>query len=243
MFSTTPQKLINLALKKIGVLAAGQTPLADDITDAFDELNLMLGEWNAQRWLVYHLVTQSTPSTGAESYTIGPGAGTTIQVPLRPNTIESAFFRQNNITPLSPDYPLEVVLAREDYNRIRLKNLSAFPQYLFYDSGWPVGTLYPWPLMMSGLYELFVSYKDTLRSMQSTDMQVNLPPQYYTAILYNLALRLRPGYQLPMDPVLMALAQASLSVVRESNAQVRRLRMPSNLISRGSYNPYSDQGS
>lgn len=239
MFSTTPQQLINLALKKIGVLAAGQTPLADDITDAFAELNLMLAEWNSQRWLVYHLITQSIASTGAQSYTIGPGAD--INVPLRPNNIESAFFRQNNITPLSPDYPLQIVAAREDYNRLRLKSLTAFPQYLFYDSDWPVGTLYPWPLMMGGLYTLFISYKDTLESIQSTDMQINLPPQYYAAILYNLAARLRPSYQLPIDQTVAALAAASLNVVRGQNAQIRTLRMPGTLTHGGVYNPYTDQ--
>ncbi len=239
MFATTPQQLINLALKKIGVLAAGQTPLADDITDAFAELNLMLAEWNSQRWMVYHLITQSIASTGAQSYTIGPGAD--INVPLRPNNIESAFFRQNNITPLSPDYPLQIVAAREDYNRLRLKSLTAFPQYLFYDSDWPVGTLYPWPLMMGGLYTLFISYKDTLDSIQSTDMQINLPPQYYAAILYNLAARLRPSYQLPIDPTVAALAAASLNVVRGQNAQVRTLRMPGTLTRGGVYNPYTDQ--
>lgn len=239
MFTTTPQQLITLALKKIGVLAAGQTPLADDIADAFAELNLMLAEWNSQRWMVYHLITQSIASTGAQSYTIGPGAD--INVPLRPNNIESAFFRQNNITPLSPDYPLQIVAAREDYNRLRLKSLTAFPQYLFYDSDWPVGTLYPWPLMMGGLYTLFISYKDTLASIETTSGNISLPPQYYAAILYNLAARLRPSYQLPVDQTVAAMAAATLNVVRGQNAQVRTLRMPGTLTRGGVYNPYTDQ--
>ena len=42
MYATTPQKLVELALKKTGVLASGQTPLADDINDAFSELNILL---------------------------------------------------------------------------------------------------------------------------------------------------------------------------------------------------------
>ena len=239
MFTTTPQQLITLALKKIGVLAAGQTPLADDIADAFAELNLMLAEWNSQRWMVYHLITQSIASTGAQSYTIGPGAD--INVPLRPNNIESAFFRQNNITPLSPDYPLQIVAAREDYNRLRLKSLTAFPQYLFYDSEWPVGTLYPWPLMMGGLYTLFISYKDTLASIETTSGNISLPPQYYAAILYNLAARLRPSYQLPVDQTVAAMAAATLNVVRGQNAQIRTLRMPGTLTHGGVYNPYTDQ--
>lgn len=239
MFNTTPQKLINLALKKIGVLAAAQTPLADDIDDAFSELNLMLGEWTSQRWLVYHLITASIQSTGAESYTIGPGG----EIPLanRPNNIESAFFRQINISPLAPDYPLQIIAAREDYNRIRLKSLTAFPQYLFYDSGYPLGTLYPWPLPQANLYELFVSYKDILSSVESTDLEMKLPAQYYAAILYNLALRLRPSYQLPMDPVVAALAQSTLAVVRNGNAQIPRLVMPQRLVGHGVYNIYGDQ--
>lgn len=241
MYSTTPQELVTLALKKTGVLAAGQTPGAEDISDAFLELNFMLAEWNRQRWMVYHLVTQSFVSTGAQSYTVGPGMN--FSFPIRPDKIESAFFRQTNVAPLEPDYPLQLVAAMEDYNRIRLKSLQTFPQYLFYDSGWPTGLAYPWPIPMSGLYEIFLTAKETLTSIQPTSGNISLPPEYFSAILYNLACRLRPSYQLPVDQQLVAIAEKALGVIREGTVQIPRLRLPGMLVGRrGGYDPYSDRG-
>ena len=241
MYTTTPQALVQLALKKTGVLAAGQTPLADDIADAFNELNILLASWNRRRWMIYHLVTVSLTSTGAQSYTVGPGGD--FVTPIRPDKIESAFARQTNIAPLAPDYPLELITAMEDYNRIRLKSLQTFPQYLFYDSGFPLGSIYPWPIPQASLFEIFITVKDTLTSVAPTQFTLNLPPEYFSAILYNLAVRLRASYQLPMDPGLIALAEDGMAVIRQGTVQIPRLRLPSTLAGRaGSYDPYGDRG-
>jgi hypothetical protein len=71
----TPLDLITLALKKAGVVGVGQTPEAEDTNDAFSDLNMMLGQWNRRRWLVYHLLDVAKVSTGAASYTVGPNGG------------------------------------------------------------------------------------------------------------------------------------------------------------------------
>ena len=52
---------------------------------------------------------------------VGPGGD--FVTPIRPDKIESAYARQTNIAPLTPDYPLGLITAMEDYNRIRLKGL------------------------------------------------------------------------------------------------------------------------
>ncbi len=241
MYTTTPQELVQLALKKTGVLAAGQVPLADDIKDAFSELNILLASWNRRRWMVYHLVTASLVSTGAASYTVGPGGD--FVTPIRPDKIESAYARQTNVVPLTPDYPLGIIAAMEDYNRIRLKGLTTFPQYVFYDSAYPLGNLYVWPIPQASLFEIFISVKDTLTSVSPSQMTLNLPPEYFNAILYNLAVRLRASYQIPMDPGLIALAEDGLAVIRQGTVQIPRLRLPANLAGRGgSYDPYGDRG-
>lgn len=241
---TTPQDIIQAALKKTGVLGVGQTALAEDINDAFDDLQDMLGQWQRKRWLIWHLVDYAYIGTGQESYTVGPGG----QFPInpRPDKIESAFFRQNVVNgyPLQPnqiDYPLEIIEAREDYNRIALKQLQTFPQYLFYDSAFPTGLAYPWPLIQANLYELHLTVKETLAQFTSLKQTISLPLEYFAALKFNLALRIRQAYQLPPDPQLMALAKDSLNVIRNANLQIPRLTIPTDLVRPGIYNVFSDQ--
>lgn len=238
MSFTTPNDLIALAFKDSGVFGIGQTPNAEDTNDALNRVNMMLAQWQRKRWLIWHLVTNSLVSTGAQSYTVGLGGDYNI---ARPDKIESAFFRQINIAPLAPDYPLEILEAREDYNRISLKNLTAFPQYIFYDSAYPTGSIYPWPLAQANIYEIHITTKAVLSQFTSLAQTIDLPAEYFAAIFYNLCARLRPAYGLQPDPTIVALARDSLNVLRMANAQIPRLQMPDGLVSRGVYDVYSDQ--
>lgn len=237
---TTPLDIITQALKKAGVLGVGETPLAEDTNDAFADLQDMLGQWQRKRWLIWHLVDYAFLSTGAVNYTVGPGGNFNINP--RPDQIESAFFRQviNNPPPNQIDYPLILIRAREDYNNIRLKQLVTFPQYLFYDSAFPTGLAYPWPVIQSNVYELHLTVKETLSQFTSLNQTIQMPLEYFAALKFNLAVRLRQAYQLPIDPVLVGLAKDALNVIRNANLQIARLQIPLDLIRPGLYNVYSD---
>lgn len=239
MAVSTPADIIALALKHSGVIGAGQTAGAEDTNDAFDLLNMMLSQWSRKRWLVYHLIDVFTTSTGALNYTIGPGED--FDTP-RPDRIESAFARQ--LIPSGQqrvDYPLQILQSREDYNQIALKSMGTWPSLLFYDSAYPVGLVYVWPLPAASQFELHLSLKQTLSAFTSLAQTVNLPPEYVPTLFYNLAARLRPAYQMPPDPTVTALALDSLNVLREANAQIPSMRMPNALVGRGrAYNVYSD---
>lgn len=237
---TTPNDIINLALKISGVLGVGQTAQAEDSNDSLTMLNFMMAQWNRKRWLVYHLVDVAFTSTGAQSYTVGPGGN--FNVAVRPDRLEAAFFRQ--IVPSQPnaiDYPLEIIEARETYNNIALKTLVSFPSYIFYDAAYPIGLVYPWPIPQATLYAVHLTLKEVLAQFTSLSQDIVLPDEYHAALMYNLAVRLRPAYQLPPDPSLVALAKDALNVIRNANTQIPRLTMPTDLIRPGIYNPYSDQ--
>ena len=234
------QQLVQLALKQSGVLGIGQSASAEDTNDAFTLLNMMLGQWAIKRWLVYGLQDVSITSTGAQTYTYGSGGN--FNYP-QTDHLESAYARlltgvPNNTT---PDFPLQLINSYEDYGRIRLKNLSTFPQYVFYDAAYPLANVSFYPVPPSGQFSLHLIVKTPILSFSSLTQTINLPNQYQEALLYNLALRLRPMYQLPQDAQLNGLAGASLDALRMSNAQVQRLVMPSGLRNGGGYNPISDQ--
>jgi len=261
------------ALKDSGAIGVGQVPLAEDLSDAQARLQWMLQQWERQRWLVYHLVTKGIVSTGALTYSLGPlgdidtggarqfnqqfgeqfgNAPGFQQVPIsaRPARIESAFLRQLQFSnnPVDGgnqiDYPLTLIASMEDYNKISLKKLQSFPGYLFYDSGWPLGTLYPWPVPQPNIYELFVSYMEQLPPAFATENSVvSLPYEYFEAIIKNLALRLRTRYSIPTFPgdILPGQAKAALATIRGTNAQIARLHMPSDLLRPNLYNIFSDR--
>jgi hypothetical protein len=234
----TPLDIVTQSLKKAGVLGVGQTPLAEDTNDAFCDLNDMIAQWARKRWLMWHLLDVALVSTGAMSYTVGVGGD--FNTP-RPDRLEAAFFRQ--IVPSQPnqiDYPLELIESREAYNNIALKSLSTFPTSIFYDADYPTGTIYPWPVPQATIYEIHLTLKDTLAQFTTLNQVINMPPEFVAAMKFNLAIRLRQSYQLPVDIALVGLAKDSLAVIRGANTQIPTLNMPSDLIRGGLYNVFSD---
>lgn len=352
--ATTANDICVAALRECGFIGVGQTPLADDLSDAQSRLQWMLQQWERQRWLVWHLVTYGLTSNGSQSYTVGPGgqintsvvpaynlsalsqvalglgyhvgdrltlvgfpattpqatlpiiqvssvgaggtitsfffvnpgllpapfpstftqqsttgtgAGATFNNPVyalsasggvnqavllgssaitaRPAKIESCFLRQLiNSQPNQVDYAMDLLQSMEDYNRITLKQLMAFPGWAFYDSAWPLGNLYTWPVPQPNIYAVFISVMEQLPAAFATaGAVISIPFEYYAAMLYNLALRLRVRYSIPAFPgdMLPGLAKDSLAVLRGANTQIARLQMPTELKRDGLYNVYSDQ--
>jgi len=237
----TALDIINLAYKDAGVLGVGQTLLDEDVNDALTRLNMMIAQWRMKRWLVWHLVDRSIVSTGAQSYTVGPGGD--INVVARPDKLESAFFRMLGGAngSQSVDYPLQILFSYEDYARITLKTLVSFSQCIFYDSAWPLGRIYPWPIPQANLYEVHIILKDVLTEFNNLTSPFIFPPEYLAAIHYNLVVRTRAAYRLPPDPTYEGLAADALQTIRSANAQIPSLVMPDNLVRPSVYNIYSDQ--
>lgn len=225
---STPRDIITLALKVSGAIRTGQVAPVADVADAYTLLQQMMGQWARKRWLVPHLADVVLPLTGAASYSWGAGG----DIPAaRPDRIEAAFYRLRPAAANPLDYPLQVIDSREDWNRIALKSLRGLPAAVFYDSGFPLGTLYVYPVSPLGStsYVVHLSVKDGVGAFAGLDAALNLAPEYEAALLYNLAVRLRPNYGLPAEASLVALALDSLNTIRKANSQVPTLRMPAGL--------------
>lgn len=255
---TTPVELINLALKQVGVLGVGQTASPEDIADAFKILNMMLAQWAVKRNVV-HQILDIAPTSGegaayldgplpddqvfelgnepaptGPTFTVGPGGDYNTR---RPAKLVGAYARQ--LLPMPIDYPLELLQSMSDYGRIGLKNLVAIPQSVYYDPQFPLGVLHVWPLVMTG-FEVHILVLAPLQRFETPFEDIDLPPEYEEALMYNLAGRLYPMYGMPPDQTVIKLAAASLQTVRMANTQTGKLYMPNSLVRRGTYNFYSD---
>lgn len=235
---TTPLEIITQSMKDAGFLGVGETPSAEDVNDAFRKLNWMLAEWRQKRGAVYHLVEHSYNLTGAGSLTIGPGGD--INVAQRPNKIDSAVVRQNYLGGSPVDFSLSIFQAYEDWLKISVKEVNGPPAVLFLDTAWPLGTIRLWPKPTANLYQLRLLIKAELQEFATLTETVNFPPEYESALNWNLALRISPMTgDKAVNPVIAAEAKNSLRLILNVNAQTRRLAMPAGIPQRGWYNPIS----
>lgn len=145
------------------------------------------------------------------------------------------------------DYPLRIIPSRENYSVISMKGLQSWPQSVFLDTGWTnngappgcaVALFYPVPL--ANLFELHLQFSEVLQKFVNLSDDIILPPEYEAAILYNMIVRTKTAYGLPMDPVMVALAKDGLGTLREANFQMPNMSMPAELVRTSRYNIFSD---
>lgn len=237
----TARDVVMQALKKSGVIGQGRAPTATELDDGMSDFNDMVALWNTQRWLVWHLLDLGVTSTGAQTYTVGPGG--TFNVSRRPDRLEAAYQRQTNNNGLPVDTPIKVIEAREQYSRISLKTLTSFGLYCFLDSAWPLGTVYMYPIPNATIYEIHLLMKDVVPVFDPNTVMSALPDHYIPAFKFNLARTFRQHYGkgLRPDPELNRFANATLDTVKNSNLQIPELVMPKGLVRSSGYNILSDQ--
>ncbi|GAJ29731.1 hypothetical protein [Acidomonas methanolica] len=124
------------------------------------------------------------------------------------------------------DYPLTLIPSYEDYVNLGLKALSTWPSMAHYNPAYPAGELRPWPIPGAGRWELHILYHEPLAANLTIASVVNLPPEYWDAIMWTLAARLAPSYGQEASPTVVACAKAALSTIRNANVQVPTLGMP-----------------
>lgn len=244
--TTTVRDLCAAALEDSGYLGVGMNALGDDIVGAWKRLQWMLENWARQRWMCFHLVNIGVTSTGAQSYSVGPGGDyDTGTGSVRPNAIKSAFIRQLQYSPGNQvDTPLEILQSREDYDKIALKSLVSYPGAVFLDTGWPLATLHVYPIPSPGIYAVYCTFMCQLpNSFANLNAEFNIPFEYYRAIQSNLALAVRAWKQIGTFPgdELPRIAKSSLDVIKGVNTQIARLRVPNITTGGSDYNIFSDR--
>ena len=230
----TAQQLIFLALRMAGRITDTQSvsDTSKDVDDAFSLLVMMLGQWQRKRWLIWNEQEVSVVSTGANFYTIGPGPGTDF-ITARPDKIHAAWCRMQPFSGPNPvDIHLSIIEAKEDWAGITIKDLKSLPAAVFYDSSFPVGRVYFWPVPSAAHYEMHLVVKATLPIPATVTDTIALPPEYLDAVVNNLACRLIVANGGNISPFLMGQAKASLETIKLANSQIPLLSMPAALIRR-----------
>ena len=228
------------AMKALGNLARTEVPTAQEQTDALYAYNQLLESWSTLPLMSYATLERSfTLSANTPSYTIGSGGVINV---TRPVDITQAFVRDSN----NNDFKLSII-PRDQWNTIGAKSItSQIPQFLFYDSTYPLGVIYLWPVP-SSTFTLF--YDSTLNQVTASTgtMSISMPPGYERAFVSNLALELMAnGFPCVLNvqqlQELKDRASESLANIKRANIKEVISGFDLAIVStpNATYNPYTD---
>ncbi len=210
----TGREAVATALRKIGVLAPGETMSASEATDGLSELNRMLGSFSNEK-LIIHEVTEDTaytltPSDG--SYTMGAGGNINT---ARPIGVLRALIRDSSQNP-AVDYELDILNAEQWAGIAQKSSEATIPRYLYMTGSYPLQTLNLWPVP-SAAYKLVLFSEKPLTSISTLDTSISLPPGYDDMLISNLGVRLAPEYGKTAPAELVMMAQESKASIMRVN--------------------------
>lgn len=210
--TTTAQAMIKRAYGILGDIAPHEDLTADQAATGLEALNTMLDSHSIMRNAIYEInQTTFTWPSGTTTRTIGSGGDFDT---LRPNRIEDGTYFQdsNNIA-----YPVDIIRNREVYDGIYDKTVtSSYPEMLMYDTSYPLGTLYAWPVPDQSL-TLYLNQWNPLQVFETLTETLALPPGYRRMIVFNLAVELEAETGLPCPKKAVGIAASSLRAVKRNN--------------------------
>lgn len=209
---STALDIIQGALRKIGQFAPGETLPASDANDALDTLNGLLDLLSNEHLFIYNNVENVlTLTPGKQTYTVGTGGEFNIPRPLRLSNI----YTRVTSGASSLDYPCQEV-SGDKYAKIGLKSQPGpWPKMLYYDTGFPLATMYLWPVPSQGA-QLHVWSDMVLTNMNLTDA-LSMPQGYFLFLQYELATMLCPEYGVN-DSTAMMVSKLAASMKRKIKA-------------------------
>lgn len=204
----TPIDLITRALRTAGVYGQNEIVSAADLSDSFAVLNEMLDSWSTARLYVYQLQTDTLTSTGGKQvYTMGVGGDFNV---TRPTQVSSVVYTSGGV-----DYTL-LPMDRKDFNDISFKAQNGIPAVFDYETSYPLGKLYLWPIPNDG-GTIKVDSPQQLTQFATPTTDVKFPPGYQTAIRLSLAIELAQEFRMPVANELSVRAGRALRRIRRLN--------------------------
>jgi len=175
-FTVTRDDIIKAALRNLGALGVGETPITEDYTNCSQALNIMIKGW-AKKGLPLWVTTQlAIPLTAAKiTYTIGPTAVPAYDVtalkPLR--LIEGTFIRDSN----GVDTPLTLI-SRQEYNALGSKSSASVPNQVYYDPGDVFGTIYVFGYSVDATHTMYAQTQRQFYDMTSGSDNFDFPSEW-----------------------------------------------------------------
>lgn len=212
--------IVKSAMKEIGALAAGETPSNDDQADVLQKLQRLIDSMNARLPMVYN-VNFSTFTLLANNSPAAIGPGGDFDVNQRPVDIDTI-----GLLLVNSDMPVQILLNKRDqqwWAAQTIKSLtSTLPTDFYYSPDWPLGQIYFWPVPTS-THDVQLQFRTVLTEYSGIDQDFSLPPGYWDAIVYMLAVSICPMFEKTASSELVALMRSAMKAIQVNNMGSPRL--------------------
>ena len=198
VYQLTRDQLITAALRKLGVLAEGQTPSAQNITDASMALNASIAEFRGLGMPLWARKEYTFTPVQA-TYTIGIGQALNVPYPVR--LLQAIRISSGARIDME-------VKSRQEFLTLPA-NTTGDPIQVNYTPGINMGTVsfWPTPLASSTTQVTLVYQRPFEYSLNSADT-FDFPEEWYNALIYKLAVLLAPEWGVPLQDRQMLKSEA-----------------------------------
>lgn len=222
--NTRAYDLVYLALREIGVAALGDTVHDDVSREALKVLNSIRAEWSlkAKNYKLYDETFTATTSTTHVSM----GAGGDILT--RPNRIDLVTVISGTPGP-GLNFTLNI-RPYESYRSITLTNIYAIPTDAYIDNSYPQQNIWLYP-GLSAEWSLRVVGTSYMTEYELLDDPYIDPPEYFSALYLQLALRLAPMYGIDVPQGVVIQAQGAMKHIKANLFSSSLKSMPNGIKS------------
>lgn len=211
----------------LGILSSGETPSAQEQTDAFSALNDLLDSWSTQNLLIPAKLREVFPLvSGQQTYTMGVGGNFNTS---RPQMIENALIVAQTIP--ETELPIKIINQDQFAGIIVKSTTSSLPLYLYNDNAFPMANLSLWPVPNINTQLILYSWKPLI-DFATVNTVLTLPPGYARALRYNLEVELAPQFGVQLSENIIALAVESKEDIKRMNKKPLYLGMDGALLER-----------
>lgn len=196
LFNLTRNEFIEASLRKLGVLAEGQSANSTQLTTGMQALNVVLSQCLAvgmPLWTRKEYTFALTLATA--TYTIGVSQTLNTPFPLKIN--------QAILVDTSTYGTLEMeISAIYDYNRLSPGMSSGTPIKLYYQPLVNYGTITIWPTPDANAVankQIKLIYQRPLEDFTAAGETLDMPKEWHAPIIYKTAVMLAPEYSIPLQ--------------------------------------------
>jgi len=179
-FNLNARQVIEYALRKINVLAKGQSPEAEDTDAALLELNTLLKEWQryAQIWRLKEGFINMVANQ--QGFNLNP----------RPHRVVDMRFRDSD----GIDIPMHY-LARQEYYDLPDKGVTGVPTQFYFDPQRATSVIFIWPVAATVTTEtLRVTFQRRYEDVDDLSNDLDVDQEHLATVGMNLAARLADDY-------------------------------------------------
>lgn len=198
----TARDIIRQALLEAKIIAGGEQPTADEVTDAIVRLNGLLKTWAARGINEWREVTLTVPVDAATA---------TVELPSGVDNVLDVRL----VTSVTYQRPL-ARWERSEYQILPNKASAGDP--VAYSVTRTIGgmALTLWPVAAAGIV-LAVDVNRSVETVTDANQSVDFPERFQDALILNLALRCARPFGAAVDPVLLADAKDAERVMFDAD--------------------------